>query len=261
MLITQKNPIRCLGQHVKSIHPQLLSKFDEVTQSLISSNEPNLPAKAPFTCPDCQEEFSSYETLKTHWHDMHKIKSSNETSVLCNLCGKTFLRKDAYKRHMWSDHKLGKPQEHECDICGKKFAGYKSQALAQHKLIHKVTKDHVCHICGAGFKSSILLKYHTQQVHEHSGKFECMYCDYKTPVGYRLDVHVNAVHTKTIKYSCEECNFSCYTKGNLTAHRKTVHLKLKPHKCAICPEAYIRKSELEKHMSATGHISIPSQNK
>ena len=252
VLITQKNPIRCLGQHVKSIHPQLLAKFDEVTQSLISSNEPNLPAKAPFTCPDCQEEFLSYEILKTHWHDTHKIKSSNETSVLCNLCGKTFLRKDAYKRHMWSDHKLGKPQEHECDICGKKIQGVKSNLLT-HKLLHKGTKDHVCHICGAGFIRPTSLRYHTQRVHEHSGKYACIYCDYKTVIPKHLDIHVNAVHTKAIKYSCDECNFSCYTKGNLTAHKKTVHLKLKPHKCPVCPEAYVRKNELEKHMSIAGH--------
>ena len=136
MLITQKNPIRCLAQHMKSVHPQLLAKFDEVTQTLISSNEPNLPAKAPFNCPDCQEEFLSYETLKTHWQDTHKLMAKNESSVLCNLCGKTFLRKDAYKRHMWSDHRIGKPQEHECDICGKKIQGVKSNLLT-HKLLHK----------------------------------------------------------------------------------------------------------------------------
>ena len=260
VLLTYKNPVRHLGSHIKSIHPKILAKYDEITKSLITSSEPNLPTKAPFTCPDCQQEFESYVNLKNHWQETHKIIVKNESSSLCNLCGKTFQQKHKYTFHLWREHGIGEQQEHECDICGKKFAGYKSQALAQHKLIHKGTKDHVCHICGAGFKSSILLKYHTQQVHEHSGKFECMYCDYKTPVGYRLDVHVNAVHTKTIKYSCEECNFSCYTKGNLTAHRKTVHLKLKPHKCPICPEAYIRKSELEKHMSATGHSSIPGQN-
>ena len=79
---------------MKSVHPQLLAKFDEVTQTLISSNEPNLPAKAPFNCPDCQEEFLSYETLKTHWQDTHKPMAKNESSVLCNLCGKTFLRKE-----------------------------------------------------------------------------------------------------------------------------------------------------------------------
>ena len=252
MLLTQNNPIRYLGNHMRSIHPQLLAKFDEVTQSLISSNEPILPKMAPFLCPNCQQDFPSYDVLKNHWHNDHKIIAKTETSLLCNLCGKAFLKKYKYTFHMWQEHGIGKPQEHECDICGKKVPGHKSR-LDSHKLIHKGTKDHVCHICGAGFLRLKSLRYHTQQVHEHSGKYECMYCDYKTPVVNRLDVHINAVHTKAIKYSCEECNFSCHVKGNLTAHKKTVHLKLKPHKCSICPEAYIRKSELEKHISATGH--------
>ena len=33
VLITNKNPIRYLGNHMKSIHPQLLARFDEVTQA------------------------------------------------------------------------------------------------------------------------------------------------------------------------------------------------------------------------------------
>ena len=253
VIITQKNPIRYLGNHMRSIHPQLLCSFDKVTQCLRSKDEPNLPDTAPFTCPNCQLEFPSYVILKSHWQSAHKIIDKNETSMLCNLCGKTFLKKTIYTRHMWSEHKIGKPQESECDVCGKIIQGGKAELL-RHKVVHKETKDHVCHICGAGFVRVTSLKYHNQRVHEHNGNYACMYCDFKTVTMNHLDVHVNAVHTKSIKYSCDECNFSCYTKGNLTAHRKTVHLKLKPHKCHICPEAYIRKSELEKHKSATGHF-------
>ena len=251
-----KNPIRHLGSHIRSMHPHLLARYDEATQSLIT-NEPNFPTKPPFCCPDCQEEFETYLLLKDHWQDVHKVKiDRSQKSFLCTLCGKTFQQNHKYTFHMWREHGVGKPQEHECEVCGKKVPGpYRSQALAQHMLIHKGTKDHVCHICGAGFLRQTSLRYHTQKVHENTGKYECMYCDYKTPTRNHLEVHVNAVHTKAIKYSCEDCNFSCYVKGNLTAHKKTVHLKLKPHKCQICPEAYIRKSELEKHISATGHVS------
>jgi hypothetical protein len=123
LVIAQKNPIRYLGNHVKSIHPQLLATFDEATIACMSSDRPNLPTRAPFVCPDCRQEFVSYVTLKSHWQHSHKIDIKSEGSVLCNLCGKTFIKKDAYKRHMWSEHKIGKPKGHECEICGKVIIG------------------------------------------------------------------------------------------------------------------------------------------
>ena len=123
LVIAQKNPIRYLGNHVKSIHPQLLATFDEATIACMASDRPNLPTRAPFVCPDCRQEFVSYVTLKSHWQHSHKIDIKSEGSVLCNLCGKTFIKKDAYKRHMWSEHKIGKPKGHECEICGKVIIG------------------------------------------------------------------------------------------------------------------------------------------
>ena len=42
---------------------------------------------------------------------------------MCNLCGKTFLKKDAYHRHVWSEHKVGKPKGNDCHICGKFIIG------------------------------------------------------------------------------------------------------------------------------------------
>ena len=87
------------------------------------SQDPNLPLQAPFICPDCQQEYPSYDVLKSHWIATHKIVNKGGQSVLCNLCGKTFLKKDAYHRHMWSEHKIGKPKGNDCTICGKFIIG------------------------------------------------------------------------------------------------------------------------------------------
>ena len=253
VLVTNKNPLPCLNGHVKSVHSQFFPKFEEATQSLTPPGEPKLPTDPPFLCPECKEEFPSNESLKSHWQSSHKKPDNKSKTLLCNLCGKTLARNDSLTRHLWNEHKLGKPQEQVCNICGKTIQGSKSKLIKHVNEKHKGIKDHVCHLCGAGFSRPSTLKYHTQRIHEHSGKYACIYCDYKTVIPKHLEVHVNAVHTKAVKYSCEDCNFSCYTKGNLTAHKKTVHLKLKPHKCPVCPEAYVRRNELEKHMSIAGH--------
>ena len=97
------------------------------------------------------------------------------------------------------------------------------------------------------------LKFHIQRVHEHSGRYACEYCDFKTVAQMKLDIHVNEVHTKAVKFHCQECNFFCYRKGGLLAHVRTVHLKLKPHECPSCPEAFGRRKELEKHQNMAGH--------
>ena len=52
------------------------------------------------------------------------------------------------------------------------------------------------------------LKFHIQRVHEHSGRYACEYCDFKTVAQMKLDIHVNEVHTKAVKFHCQECNFS-----------------------------------------------------
>jgi len=253
VLITNKNPLPCLSGHVKSVHSQFFPKFEVATQALMPPSEPKLPLEAPFICPDCKEEFQTHESLKAHWQVSHKKRDEKNKTLLCNLCGKTLARNDSLTRHLWNEHKLGKPQEQVCNICGKTIQGSKSKLLKHVNERHKGIKDHVCHLCGAGFSRPSTLKYHTQRIHEHSGKYACQYCEFKTVLPKHLAIHVNSVHTKEIKYSCEECNFSCYTKGNLTAHVKTVHLKLKPHKCTVCPESFVRKNELEKHRSSTGH--------
>ena len=59
------------------------------------------------------------------------------------------------------------------------FIGGKVKLLT-HVATHTGTKDHVCHTCGAGFIRPDSLRYHIQRVHEHNGRYGCMYCEYKT---------------------------------------------------------------------------------
>ena len=89
-------------------------------------------------CPSCKEDFQSYESLKAHWTSSHKKSDINKAKLplLCNLCGKTLARNDSLTRHLWNEHKLGKPQEQVCNICGNTIQGSKS------KLIKHVNERH-----------------------------------------------------------------------------------------------------------------------
>ena len=72
---------------------------------------------------------------------------------------------------MWREHRLGKPQGNNCEMCGKNISGGKVK-LQEHIATHTGAKDHVCHICGAGFLRLTSLKHHTQQIHERTHTYK-----------------------------------------------------------------------------------------
>lgn len=279
---TDSNPTpQSLILHLKKVHPKIMSKFYEATKSKRKRKRLWFPEEGPFICTECQENFESSDTLKSHWDKVCNLKTKSTVEKLCNLCGKTFQRnshlkkhvrsihekipydctecdqsfatEDSSKNHMWNEHKIGEPRSHICNICGKTIKGGQAIFKQHIRETHQGIKNHKCDLCGASFSRPTGLRYHTQLVHENSGKYACSYCDFKTVIPKHLDIHVNSVHTKAIKYSCEDCNFSCYRKDGLTQHIKQVHLKLKRHHCTVCPEAYMRRSDFEKHKAITGH--------
>lgn len=114
---------------------------------------------------------------------------------VCNVCHKTFTKKDKLTRHNRS-HTGEKP--FKCDICGRCFSD--SGDLSKHRRIHTGDKRFLCEFCSKGF--------------------------------YRrgdLVIHSRA-HTGEKPYKCELCSKHFCRRGDLSSHHRT-HSGEKPFKC------------------------------
>lgn len=98
--------------------------------------------KPKYECHICKRRMVTQENLDQHLLTQHEKRDK----IVCAECGKTFSKKDSFKRHMVV-HTGCKP--HSCMICSKPFA--RRSQLRQHLLIHTGKRPFVCDICGKAF--------------------------------------------------------------------------------------------------------------
>nr|XP_033333837.1 zinc finger protein 729-like [Megalopta genalis] len=98
--------------------------------------------KPKYECHICKRRMVTQENLDQHLLTQHEKREK----IVCAECGKTFTKKDSFKRHM-AVHTGCKP--HSCVICNKPFA--RRSQLRQHLLIHTGKRPFVCDICGKAF--------------------------------------------------------------------------------------------------------------
>ncbi|XP_025160401.1 zinc finger protein 28 homolog isoform X2 [Harpegnathos saltator] len=98
--------------------------------------------KPKYECHICKRRMVTQENLDQHLLTQHEQRDK----IVCAECGKTFTKKDSFKRHMVV-HTGCKP--HICLICSKPFA--RRSQLRQHLLIHTGKRPFVCDICGKAF--------------------------------------------------------------------------------------------------------------
>ncbi|XP_043273986.1 zinc finger protein 184-like isoform X2 [Venturia canescens] len=98
--------------------------------------------KPKYECHICKRRMVTQENLDQHLITQHEQREK----IVCAECGKTFTKKDSFKRHM-AVHTGSKP--HPCPICSKPFA--RQSQLRQHVLIHTGQRPFICDICGKGF--------------------------------------------------------------------------------------------------------------
>ncbi|XP_077529734.1 zinc finger X-chromosomal protein-like [Haemaphysalis longicornis] len=116
-----------------------------------------------YECELCGECFTGAFILAQHQKDVHAPESP---SLTCLQCGRGFVRKDNFDRHL-STHVGERP--HACVKCGTQFA--RLDDMKKHKLV--VHERHYlvhCPQCGKGLGNRRNLRKHFRAQHQGEGE-------------------------------------------------------------------------------------------
>lgn len=126
--------------------------------------------KYKFRCNQCGRGFAEEEPLKVHSFKKHGIGRVEDLRWRCEVegCGRIFLRRHRYSKHMSMHYDEGKGPQFTCEECGKQF--WEKYSLTYHKKgIHESKEKNekfTCEVCGAEFGFKDYLVRHKRVVHK-----------------------------------------------------------------------------------------------
>ena len=113
------------------------------------------------TCELCDKMIVAAH-FSGHMKDVHSFLDSNMNKQFkCDLCTKSFSRKDIFETHVKSHNKP--IQEFSCDVCEKVFE--QKRYLKAHVKTHDPKEPLNCTQCGNAYESENGLRRHMKSVH------------------------------------------------------------------------------------------------
>ncbi|XP_073831489.1 uncharacterized protein [Musca autumnalis] len=195
-LSESQGPFKC------SYCNQIIQKYDLYQIHLAKHTE-----QIPFKCPLCDVRSRDIYQYRKHATGHFEITTTYE----CNMCGKKFIRRYEYHRHL-KQHT--NPYPFLCELCGQGFRFYASYTA--HKLRHENRVLYRCHICQRGYS------------HKPS-----------------LESHIK-VHLNVRDIICKICGKGFTNKNNLSRHLD-IHSEVKRFKCLVCGKAFAQDTGLRAH--------------
>ncbi|XP_055606292.1 transcription factor grauzone-like [Uranotaenia lowii] len=170
-------------------------------------------------CPQCDMTLANKDSLTAHIFHKHSIE---RTRMICDVCGKQFLNKPCFERHVKIHNGIDAIPKCQCHICKRVLAG--EPGLKRHmKSVHaERVNTHECDVCHRQYPNTIALCSHQRKMHIIEAKFKCEFCGKLFKEDFRLQEH-RAVHMNDRLWKCEYCDKAVNTKNSLWCHVKKCH--------------------------------------
>lgn len=235
----------------------------------------HMPEEDKIPCPLCSYKANRTGALRVHMGLAHGQDKVNEyfkpvlksrKSHACNLCTRSYTRKDSLQRHIRRKHlnrhtateeptkppKPPKPKEKErflCTYCGQSFSS--KGGLESHILTHTDERPFSCDICNKTFKRLKDLQLH-RVIHSDEKPHQCSECGKAFKRVDKLKIHMR-VHSELRPYKCSECEKTFKYQSVLRTHMH-IHTGQTPFACKTCGEAFSLRTSLNNHCLKNGHV-------
>lgn len=189
--------------------------------NIIFNNENIKKLEKDYHCSyyKCNKSFSSFNSLKSHFSNKHKIRITEYKNHFCKLCKEYFIDINFYKSHLVNIHKL---------------STIYIQRIDKYNLILK------CEFCNRNFKNENELKNHVKDNHHflfyvgsnYVKNVNTFYCPIENCSGIfkaynNLKKHVANRHNMNIDlfylFLCNKCNDRFQNGRLLRQHKHQSH--------------------------------------
>ena len=195
-------------------------------------------------CDLCEKTFKRRDHLNKH---VRSIIHTTERNFECEFCFKKYSSEAKLKQHVQNSHSL---KMHQCEFCEKAFA--RRDHLTKHvQGVHLKERKFVCQHCNKSYTSHGALLQHIGKAHLEKN-FSCQKCDRKFASGIRLQIHVQDTSLISNLFSCDICSERFRTMPLLLEHSVKSH-KIKAWKCEICKGSFRGKYILQAHIKKLHH--------
>ena len=172
-----------------------------------------------YQCQLCQAFFSNDEDRFEHLRSDHDVGGDNESKrsgaetendevdppglivnvgqeYVCKQCGKSYSRKDSYKKHL-----ILHTDRFKCHRCEKTFTERKKlenhinnneECASEVNYVDETEKQDQTYSCEICFKSYHKKEYLNQHMNEHTDRFKCSSCSSTFSTKRRLDTHTRS---------------------------------------------------------------------
>ena len=176
------NSFKKLDKSVSGVSFTLQVQKAKKRKEILLSNEKNKIRKdetgrvitdvpKTYPCSFCPTLMASYTNLKKHINECHE----KEPQYKCKLCSQIFWKQKELRRHRKYQHGIEeKITLTMCHLCGKQIN--QKDMKVHHLFVHSDKRDHVCDVCGTGFKVRNQLDIHMRRAHSEERPYRCKIC-------------------------------------------------------------------------------------
>uniref|UniRef100_A0A1B6FIY5 BTB domain-containing protein n=1 Tax=Cuerna arida TaxID=1464854 RepID=A0A1B6FIY5_9HEMI len=158
----------------------------------------------PWYCVSCGDDsgpknFETYYTYRKHLEEVHNERID---ARICEHCGFKASKRNLHLYHLYTKHHIPPPRNinfPKCDQC--EYIALSESLLIKHRSNHTgiMSKEFVCRICNAAFRSSGALMGHMQTNLHHTVSspkkdYECEYCGKIFNRNINLKAHIRTSH-------------------------------------------------------------------